>query len=161
MYDSTLGKVVHMRFRPKKTWLVVADGARAEIYLNKGRGKGLQPVASDESAEGRLPTREQGTGKPGRGFAPGAGRHAFSDPTDWHEQAKQSFARGVAERINRGAARKAFDELVIAAPSKTLGELRNGLSDEARRRLRADIAKDLTNLSVHELPKHLASVAEF
>lgn len=147
-----------MLFKKKTTWVVVVDGARSSVYVNNGRGTGLRVLSVIESAGGRRPTRELGTGKPGRGFAPGDARHAFDDPEDWHQQEKRIFARDVARGINKAAEQKAFDRLVIAAPAKSMGELRDGLSRLAKKKLKAELTKDLTNTPAVELPGHFKDV---
>lgn len=143
-----------MLFKKKKTWIVVADGARSAVYVNNGRGTGLQELSRSESEAGRIPTRDLGAGKPGRGFAPGDARHAFDDPVDWHRQEKRIFAREVVEAINSAAERKAFDRLIVAAPSKIMSEFRSNLSQRAKKRLKAEITKDLTNTPMIELPAY-------
>lgn len=139
-------------FKKKKTWVVVADGARSSVYVNNGQGTGLEVLSQSEPGSGRRPTRDLGTGKPGRGFATGGARHAFDDPVDWHQQEKMTFAREMAERINRAAEQKDFDRLVIAAPPKIMGELRGSLNRAAKEKLEAEVTKDLTNTPVPELP---------
>lgn len=141
-----------MLFKKKKTWIVVADGARASVYVNNGHGTGMEILSQTEPGSGRRPTRDLGAGKPGRGFGPGDARHAFEDPVDWHQQEKMTFAREVAERVNRAAEQKDFDQLVIAAPSKIMGELRGALNHRARKMLKAEVTKDLTNTPPIELP---------
>jgi protein required for attachment to host cells len=148
-----------MLFKKRITWVVVADGARARILERKGRGKPLALVDEMSSPDSRRPTRDQGTGKPGRGFSPISGRHEFSDPVDWHEAAKSEFLRELAERILGLSRENAFDEIILVAPPKALGELRSRLGGQLGRRLKAEINKDLTQLSVHELPARLKEIA--
>ncbi len=147
-----------MLFKKKTTWVVIADGARSSVYINSGRGTGLRVLSQFESEGGRRPTRDLGTGKPGRGFAPSGARHAFDDPEDWHEQEKRLFARDVAKYINNAAERKSFDQLVIVAPSKIMGELRDSLSQGARKKLKAELTKDLTNTPPPELPAYFKDI---
>ena len=147
-----------MLFKKRKTWIVVADGARARILKRKGRGKLLALVEEMDSPDSRRPTRDQGTGKPGRGFSPTSGRHEFSDPVDWHEAAKADFLKGLARRLIELDHQGAFDELILVAPPKALGELRAGLGGQLGGRIKGEINKDLTQLSVHELAAHLKKV---
>lgn len=147
-----------MMIKKKRTWLVIADGAHARIFENNGPTDGLRAVVDAESEASRTPTREQGTGKPGRGFASGEARHAFSDPADWHEQAKDNFVRDISARINKAAEKDSFDQLVVAAPPKALGGFRDALGDKAKSRIVSEIVKDLTNVAPHDLPKHLDGI---
>ena len=46
--------------------------------------------------------------------------------------------------------------LIIVAPPRALGVLRQAYSHNLRAAVRAEIAKDLVRLPVHEIEKHLA-----
>ncbi len=148
-----------MLFKKRQTWIVIADGARARILKRVGRGKPLALVEEMSSADSRRPTREQGTGKPGRGFSPASGRHEFSDPVDWHEAAKAEFLKQLAGRVLEWSRQDAFDEIILVAPPKALGELRSQLGGRLGKRLKGELNKDLTRLPVHELGAHLKGVA--
>ncbi len=148
-----------MLFRKYTTWILIADGARAHIIANDGPGKGLKPVPGREYTGINLPTREIGTDKPGRTFdRAGTGRHAKEPRVDWHQFEKHKFARSMAKVLDKAAGNGAFDRLVLVAPPQTLGELRGALDKKTRARITAESAKDLTNLSIHELPEHLSEV---
>ncbi len=100
-----------------------------------------------------------GTDKPGRTFdRVGTGRHAKEPRVDWHRFEKHKFARSMAKVLDKAAGNGAFDRLVLVAPPQTLGELRSALDKKTRARITAESAKDLTNLSIHELPEHLSEV---
>ena len=142
--------------KPTKTWILVADGARARIIENLGPGKGLQPALNNDFAASHAPTRKFVTGKPGRNRTDGGGAHHGIEPrVDWHRFEKHRFARGMADLINRAAPRRAFDRLILVAPPETLGALRGKLSSAARSRLAGEITKDLTHIPLHELHRHL------
>ena len=47
--------------------------------------------------------------------------------------------------------------LIIVAPPRALGVLRQSYSHELRNALRAEIDKDLVKMPVHEIEKHLAA----
>ena len=147
-----------MLFKKRKIWIVVADGARARILERRGRRKPLALVEEMDSPDSRRPTRDQGTGKPGRGFSPASGRHELSDPVDWHDAAKTNFLKQLARRLVQLDREGAFDELILVAPPRALGELRAGLGGQLAGRIKGEINKDLTQLSVHELAAHLKKV---
>ena len=50
---------------------------------------------------------------------------------------------------------KKFDRLVLIAPSKTLGEMRPVLKFRREKDVVREYAKDLANLSIHELQAYL------
>src|SRR5262249_16525672 len=143
----------------KVTWILVADGARARVLKNEGIGKGLQPAIDGEIAHAVPPTRDLGTDRPGRSQQRGtSGRHAIQPHVDWHRFEKEQFSKERAALLDAAAERGAFHRLVLIAPPRTLGELRAALGTKARALIRAEIDKDLTHVTIHELPDHLTRV---
>ena len=49
--------------------------------------------------------------------------------------------------------------LVIAAPPRTLADLRRALHADVRKRIVAEVGKDLTKHPVHEIEAHLRELA--
>ncbi len=141
------------------TWILVADGARARIFKNEGPGKGIQPAVDEEFRRPTPPTRELGADRPGRNQDPGSGvRHAMDNPVDWHRFEKEKFAKEMARLLDRAGEAGAYDRLVLVAPPKTLGDLRNALGATTRKRITGELDKDLTQLTPGELPDHLGRV---
>jgi protein required for attachment to host cells len=142
--------------KKKVTWILVADGARARILKNEGPGKGLQP-AVDEEFHHELPrTHEMGTERPGRVHeSANAARHAMENPVDWHRFEKEKFAKEMAKILDKAGAGGAFDRLVLVAPPKTLGDLRGALAAATRKKVTGELDKDLTQITLGELPEHL------
>lgn len=142
------------------TYILVADGARARLYVNQGVGKGLQPVSgSTHKADLHHHDRDILADKPGRAYnSVGEGRSAMEPQTAWHRFEKHKFAREMAKVLDAAAAGKAFDRLILVAPPATLGDLRTELSDVTRRMVTAELPKDLTRHAEQELPEHLESV---
>lgn len=143
-----------------KTWVLVADGARARFLAHAGPAAGLEPVLAEEDPNSRLPTRDLGADKPGRTqerVADGS-RHAMAPRVDWHDFEKHLFAKEVAKILDQAAQKQVFDRLVLVAPPKTLGGLRAALGKAALEKVTAEIGKDLTNVPHHDLPAHLAEV---
>lgn len=74
---------------------------------------------------------------------------------DWHQFEKRQFARETAAILDDAASRNSFDRLILIAPPKTLGVLRASIKKQTARRVMAELAKDLTQVTVGELPDHL------
>jgi protein required for attachment to host cells len=51
----------------------------------------------------------------------------------------------VASTLDEACERREFDDLIIVAPRRSLGELRGLLSKRVQSRVRREVAKDLTN----------------
>ncbi len=124
-------------------WFLLADGRRARVLIEERRGAALQApdewdleISDDElySPQDR-PPRTAGS--------VGAARSAMDKGRNLHEQEEGNFLKRVAERIAEADKRKQFEHLVIAAPPRALGALRDLLPHGARARIRAETPKDL------------------
>jgi protein required for attachment to host cells len=103
------------------------------------------------------PSREQGSDAPGRAYS-GVGeiRSAVGE-TDWHELEKERFAASIADRINKVALSGGFNQLVIVAPPKILGELRRKFTKETETKIIAEVPKDLTHHTIPEIERLLTA----
>lgn len=145
--------------KTRKTWVLVADGARARILQNDGPGAGLAPALDFDFAASHAPSRDFASDKPGKGQGSGGGAgHAKASKVDWHTYEKHLFAKDLAKALAGALQNAAFDDLVLVAPPAALGELRGALADAVKARVSGEVGKDLTHVSVHELPGHLADV---
>ena len=145
--------------KPTRTWVLIADGARARLLENTGPGHGLEPVEGmtfdgDHSATHDLVTKREGRGH----NSVGAGRYAVASHSDPHRELKVKFAQALADVLAGGLDRKAYDRLVIAASPVTLGDLRAATSAGVRARVTGEIAHDLTRIPNREVAGHLTSV---
>lgn len=143
--------------RGKITWVVVADGQRAAVFHNDGPGKGLQAVEGLGGARSGARSHDMVSDKPGRmqGFAGASGAASMTARTDPHELEEARFTEHLAGEINQAALEKRFDRLILAAPPRTLGILRQALSRHATERVVAELDKDLTKSDPADLAGHL------
>jgi protein required for attachment to host cells len=80
------------------------------------------------------------------------------EQTDWHDIEEQRFAREAADMIGRMVRERDIKQVVIAAPPRTLAELREAIGDDVRARVIGEVAKDFTKHAVGDIAKHLAEV---
>ena len=145
--------------KPVRTWILIADGARARIVRNEGPGKGVEAVDGGLFEQEARATREIMSDRPGRTFdSAGSGRHSMELPTDPAREEKRLFAERLAAHLDRAAEDGAFDRLIVVAAPHTLGDLRAALSDKVRRRIHAELDKDLTKVPNDRLAAHLEDV---
>lgn len=145
--------------KPIKTWILVADGARARIFLNDGPGRGVKPGPKKEFHGVNLPDRDIVSDRPGRAFdSAGQGRHAMAPRSDPREHEQRRMHHELAAYLDKEAGKGSFDRLVIVAPPKALGNLRSELSGAVRAKVSGELNKDLTHVAIHDLAKHLGSV---
>lgn len=132
-------------------WVLVADGEKALFMRNAGDATYPDFHVVKEMEQENLPTREQGSDRPGRySDGPTAHRSAVDD-TDWHRVAKERFADEIAKKLYAMAHRGDFDGLVLVAPPVVLGELRKKMHQEVGERVVAEIPKTLTNHAVGDI----------
>jgi protein required for attachment to host cells len=140
-------------------WILVCDGARGRIFVNRGRGTGLSEIESAEAPDARVPTRALGADRPGRTHdASGDRRHAMEPLVDWHKFEKERFAKEMAGLVNSAALENKFDRVILVAPPRVLGNLRQALNAQATAKIGGEIGKDLTQVGVHDLGPHLSDV---
>ena len=143
----------------KVTWILIADGSRAKIVTEREEAPGFDIVTEIQSAESHVPSHLIGDDRPGRTQESAySGRHAVQPRHDPHEERLTAFIRGVAAYLNEQGAGTAFDDLIVFAPPRALGQLRDMLDDAVAKKIRAEAPKDLTKLPLDELPKHLEAL---
>jgi protein required for attachment to host cells len=139
---------------PHNSVVVVADGEKMLFFRNEGDAEYPQ-LTVERNREHHSPANiDQKTDAAGSGHGVGPGRGAYEE-TDFHQLEKDRFAHETADMLKRMALRNDFDQLVIVAPPRTLGELRKHYHKEVEKRIAAEIPKDLTNLPVGEIEKAL------
>jgi protein required for attachment to host cells len=82
------------------------------------------------------------------------------EDTDWHQRAEDKFVREIAAKIDALVRSAAITALVVAAPPKVLGELRNCMSQATKELIVGEIAKDMVKLPTAEIERHLAATGE-
>jgi len=143
------------------TWIVIADGSRAHIVKRHDVGPGFEIVANLASPEAHLPARELKSDRPGRVRESGnPAHHAVEPRQDPHIVLKAAFIDSVADHLNKAAAGKSFDRLILIAPPRSLSELKDRLDPDAAAKVTAAYGKDLTKLPLAELDQHLAAMSQ-
>jgi protein required for attachment to host cells len=138
-------------------WVVVCDGKKALVLENEGDTKFLNLKTRNVYEHEDAATREMGTDAPGRAFnSVGSGRSAM-EQTDWHDQEEQRFLHMLLGHLDAAVNAGKTKSLIIVAPPRALGMLRQSYSHSLRNALRAEIDKDLTRMPVGDIEKHLAA----
>ena len=123
--------------------IVVADERQAAFYdLFKPSGP-LEIVGGVENGAGGKRDIDLESDRPGRRFG-GMGQHHDVDgerSTLRHELTL--FARAVAQRLYEDRNKREFDKLVLVAPPRMLGMLRQVMPNTCKETIASEIAKDL------------------
>lgn len=148
--------IVHKLAVPHDGFVFVGDGRKALFLRNEGDEKFANFVTVDVMAEENPPTHEQGTDRPGRAFQ---GAHSTSrsavEGTDWHEVEESRFAQRAAGALETVFRERAAPALVIAAPARTLAELRRVLHADVKAKIIGEIDKDFTKMPVWQIERHI------
>ena len=141
--------------KPIRTYILIADGARAHLLLSEGRGKPLTEVPDSDIRVDLKADHDLTTDRPGRVHeSANVARHAI-EREDLQRKEKERFAQSLAEGLDRRLANREYDRLVIAAAPETLGIIRSALSDKVRASILAEVAKDLTKIPNPQIRSHL------
>jgi protein required for attachment to host cells len=134
----------------------VGDGQKALFLRNSGDEHFPNLAVVHAFAENNPPTHEQGTDRPGRGFKRAStNRRSSMETTDWHKLAKEHFVARVAAAMEQLVRTDDIKAIVIVAPSRTLAELRLTLHPDIKKRISAEVEKDLTKHPVWQIERHL------
>jgi len=139
---------------PHDAYVFVGDGRKALFLRNEGDEKFANFVTEQVMADAENPaTRDQGSDRPGR-LGVGVARSAV-ESADWHDIEEHKFAQQAAAALERLVRERGVQALAIAAPARTLAELRKALHEVVKTHIVAEIDKDLTKMPVWDIEKHL------
>jgi protein required for attachment to host cells len=136
-------------------WVVVCDGTKALVLENVGDDvfPNLKTREVHEKQNG--PAREQRSEAPGRSFQSFGTARSALEQTDKLEEAEHHFLDKLAARLDAAVKAGETKSLIIVAPPRALGVIRNAYSQNLRAALRAEIDKDLVKLPVHKIEEQL------
>jgi protein required for attachment to host cells len=152
MANSTTNLKIH-----SGDWVVVCDGAKALILENAGDAISPNLKTKEVHAQPDPKTSEQGTDAPGRSISSVGSRRSAMEQTDWHDQAEQQFLADLAKRLDAAVTAGETKSLIVIAPPRALGVLRQAFTATVRNAIRAEIDKDYVRMPVYEIEKHLAA----
>lgn len=134
-----------------KCLVVVADGENALLFEESRRGGPLAERPSWIADLKPQPVTASPKGRVFERFGPGSHTVETTPPRD---RAETRFLQALAARVDRLITREGFDDLIMIAPPRALGVLRDALSVQSSRRLTASEAA----LRCHETPAALRTV---
>lgn len=134
-------------------WIVIADGAMARFFCRARPGLRLEELTdlAVTAAEARKLHRQATAVHDGTNH----GDHRYHERHDGHDDDEQHFLAHIAGRINLAMTANAFGRLVICAPPRALGVLRNHISEVARQRIVMELDKDIVRDKMHDIDERL------
>jgi protein required for attachment to host cells len=140
---------------PHRAVVFVGDGRKALFLLNEGTALDPRLKVRRVFEDDNPPTHEQGSDRPGRALSGIESNRSAMEQTDWHDIEKHRFARTIASALARLLEESHSEQVVIVAPPRTLADLRRSYSPAVEKRIVAEIAKDLTGLTVSDISQYL------
>ena len=145
-----------MHLGQPRTWVLVADSARARAVRWAGKLAPLERIERFEFGYRHQHGRDMMSDRPGRTHeSQGTTRHAVEPHSDPVREAEHRFAEHVAHELKERFAAHEFDRLVLVAGPTMLGDLRAALPAEIRNVVHGELVKDLTHLTNDQLKEHL------
>jgi protein required for attachment to host cells len=133
-------------------WVVVCDGKKALVFENVGDTKFINLKTREVHEQPDAKTHE-----PGRSINSIDSRRSAMEQTDWHDQEEERFLQRLASRLDAEVNAGNAKSVIMVAPPRALGVLRQAYSQNLRNVLRAEIDKDLVRMPVDEIEKRLAA----
>ena len=142
---------------PQDAFVFVGDGRKALFLRNAGDERFPNLRTERVFVDDNPPTHEQGSDRPGRAFKrAGTNLRSGVETTDWHDLEEHRFAQRVAMAMEHLVRERNVKALVVVAPPRTLADLRKAFHADVKRRIIAEIDKDLTKHPIHEIEARLA-----
>lgn len=140
----------------KKTWIVVADSAHARIFTVKTPTSPLEEIKDEVDISATFREKELVTDEPGRHTNDSrTGVHAYEPEHTKHETEIIRFAKALAEELNKAFHLRKFEQLVLVAPPKFLGHLRESLHEPVLRAVSLQCEEDLVKETPEQIRQHL------
>lgn len=138
-------------------WVVVCDGSKALFLENAGDAM-FPNLKTREAFEHKAPpTSQLGSDAPGRSHSSvGHGRSSV-EQTDYHTLEEEAFLRQIASKLEDALQAGQVKSIIIVAPPRALGVLRQAYTHALKQAVRTEIQKDYVKLPVYEIEKHLAA----
>jgi protein required for attachment to host cells len=129
-------------------WVMVSNGARGVLYSADAQFQKMTEMRQFEHPESRVKARDIYSDDRGRTRGYGNGpRHAMDPDTEPKRIQMQNFAREIGEALRAGRVKNQYDNLVIVAPPRFLGLLREQLDTDTGRMVAEEIPHDWTSIA--------------
>jgi len=140
---------------PHQALVLVADGRKLMFLRNEGDEVHPNLQVEEHHEQDNPATRDQGSASPGRAPSGPNGISSAVSQTDFHQLEEDRFAAEAADMLRKRALAGDFEQLIIAAPPTTLGELRKHYHKAVKDRLVREIDKDLTGHPIDRIEQLL------
>ena len=141
-----------------RTWILVADSARARVVAWNGPDQAVTQVDGFDLRAPHLKSSDVSSDRPGHiQESAGEVRHAHQPHSDPVRVSEKRFAKRVTAELMEHFEAKAFDRLILVAGPTMLGDLRDEIPKPLQAIVRSELAKDLTHQTNETLKETLES----
>ena len=143
-----------------KILVIAADNTRARVFHSSSSQDALKEKTVLVHPKNRLHKKDLTSDRQGYSFSShGYGRKVLSNHVDPKEFEIKQFAKEINDYLKVSDANNDFDQLIIIAAPKLLGELKKQLNRSIRKLITHELNKNIAKLSAGEirayLPKYL------
>lgn len=137
-----------------KTWVVVADAARARVFDVEGKTKALVEIMDLSHPASLQHASDMASDAPGMSSVKGMpSKFGMEEIVSPKEEEAIRFAKQVAEALQAGLAD--YERLYLIAAPHFLGLLRKDLDQAVHAKIVKEIDKELTKHSLEDIRAHL------
>lgn len=141
--------------KANKTWILIANSRSAKIVENIGPGKGLLQV-SDKVFQAPVPNEH--ADQEGRSFNTGSGARHKLEAHHGEDPSLRDYITSIISALTDSFVEKKFNQIILCAAPATLGTMRNYLPENIKAQIIAEVPKDLTQISINDLPIYFENV---
>ena len=146
--------------RGRKRWFVVANGSRAQVWVQRADGPGYDRIRAWDEPDARAHDHEPGEDRPGRLFPAAGAAHRSGIERDVRDDSPKEHARrellhAVAADLAAALRAGEAEALVLVAPAPVLKTLHDALPQDLRRAVAGEQSGDLTQLPAAALFERL------
>ncbi len=142
-----------------KTWILVADQARARLFESERPGNELAELADFDHPEALLKPSAIGYQRPPRvQESASPARHAIEPHTTPRDKVAREFALGLSDVLDRGRVENNYQRLILVAPPRFLGQLKASLDDQVSKLLVESVGLNITRASAQDIRAELGGL---
>jgi protein required for attachment to host cells len=140
----------------RTTWVVAADSSRARIFELSEPDRGMREVEDLLNPEGRQANRDVQVEPNGR-FGKGAQvqAHTAEPAVRPVEHEVELFSKRVGHYLDQACSEHRFDKLLLIAPPKFLGMMRDNIGEQTRKAVEEEIPKNVAWFQDREIEEYL------
>jgi protein required for attachment to host cells len=142
---------------PRHAHVLVADGRKLLLFQNLGDEIRARLTLTKHLEQEAVATHDQGADRPGQTQSRVGGVRSGYEQTDFHRQDEDRFAADAAAMVRREILAGRIQSLIIVAAPRILGQLHKRFDDQVKRRVLAEIPKEVAEHTTEDIARLIAS----